>query len=327
MKQFTILGCGVIGLTAAIRLLEQFERPTTIVAKDFPPNTTSDIAAAIWMPFLVEPQNKALNWSKQTFDRYIQEQHNPKTGIYLTELFEFFLEPVADPYWISAIDRFRYATAEEIPTGYRYGFVAEVPIVETPLYMVYLLDRFRELGGELRSSTVNRIEEITHSDSITINCSGLGSRELMNDDQMFPIRGQIARMEKIDSRRSFTIESGPHAICYILPRSNDTIVGGTALRHVWDTAVDAVKSHELIANARFFEHKLREARLLEDIVGLRPGRTEVRLEWTTDLRGFPVIHNYGHGGSGFTLCWGCANAVCDIVRSMEIQETSKKPTG
>ena len=51
-------------------------------------------------------------------------------------------------------------------------------------------------------------------------------------------------------------------------------------------------------------------------VGLRPLRTKgVRLEWDDDLsnEGFRVLHNYGHGGSGITLSWGCAAEVVEIV--------------
>ena len=54
------------------------------------------------------------------------------------------------------------------------------------------------------------------------------------------------------------------------------------------------------------------AEIIEDIVGLRPGRTEVRLEKEL-ISGKTVIHNYGHGGSGVTLSWGCAEEVVEIA--------------
>lgn len=65
--------------------------------------------------------------------------------------------------------------------------------------------------------------------------------------------------------------------------------------------------------------------VLEDWVGLRPGRTSVRLGLEmVSLNGagkedryskpVPVVHNYGHGGSGLTLAWGCAH---DVVQHLK----------
>lgn len=47
---------------------------------------------------------------------------------------------------------------------------------------------------------------------------------------------------------------------------------------------------------------------MADAVGLRPGRREVRLE-AEEMEGGTVIHDYGHGGAGITLSWGCAAEV------------------
>jgi len=41
----------------------------------------------------------------------------------------------------------------------------------------------------------------------------------------------------------------------------------------------------------------------------------VRLERDRLGDGRTVIHDYGHGGSGFTLSWGCASEVLDIAES------------
>lgn len=52
------------------------------------------------------------------------------------------------------------------------------------------------------------------------------------------------------------------------------------------------------------------------MVGLRPGRSEVRLELETEEIGnkqLKIVHNYGHGGCGVTLCVGCAVDATKLV--------------
>lgn len=61
--------------------------------------------------------------------------------------------------------------------------------------------------------------------------------------------------------------------------------------------------------------------LLSLQVGLRPGRPSVRLELETvhlksgsSKASLPVVHNYGHGGAGLTLAWGCAGDAAQLVQ-------------
>ena len=56
---------------------------------------------------------------------------------------------------------------------------------------------------------------------------------------------------------------------------------------------------------------IRVGKVRTERVGLRPYRAEVRLE--RDKKHPRLIHNYGHGGAGFTLCRGCAVEVAGLV--------------
>jgi D-amino-acid oxidase len=58
--------------------------------------------------------------------------------------------------------------------------------------------------------------------------------------------------------------------------------------------------------------EMDRSKIIGGAVGLRPSRNEVRLE-TEDISGRFVVHNYGHGGAGVTLSWGCAEEVVEIV--------------
>ena len=69
---------------------------------------------------------------------------------------------------------------------------------------------------------------------------------------------------------------------------------------------------------------------IADWVGLRPGRPGVRVERTkmkqSSGREMDVIHNYGHGGSGITIFWGCAKDVAKLVGEVQIEQQQRRAT-
>ena len=70
--------------------------------------------------------------------------------------------------------------------------------------------------------------------------------------------------------------------------------------------------------ATAIDPRLRTARILGHRVGLRPARPQVRLEaegTASGGHGCLVVHNYGHGGAGVTLSWGCAREAARLVAS------------
>lgn len=63
------------------------------------------------------------------------------------------------------------------------------------------------------------------------------------------------------------------------------------------------------------EPRLDRLPILEHRVGLRPTRPQIRLESAALPGGTSVIHNYGHGGAGVSLAWGCANEVRALIEA------------
>lgn len=116
---------------------------------------------------------------------------------------------------------------------------------------------------------------------------------------------------------------------YVVPRISDIILGGTAFADN-TTADDEIKQkidgdevqaiiRRCAALAPEFAN-LTPDDILEVKIGLRPVRSDVRLERESPAPGSWLVSNYGHGGAGVTLSWGCAAEVVEMIEAIETHE-------
>ncbi|HEX8246305.1 MAG TPA: FAD-dependent oxidoreductase, partial [Longimicrobium sp.] len=75
-----VLGAGVIGLTAAIRLQEAGWR-VRIWAAEPPERTTSAVAAALWDPYRAGPAALVRAWSERSYAVFERLAADEATGV------------------------------------------------------------------------------------------------------------------------------------------------------------------------------------------------------------------------------------------------------
>ncbi len=308
-----VVGCGVIGLTAAISLREAgFD--AGIVTAELPPSTTSSVAAAVWYPYRAYPEDRVLSWGSRTYEVFEGLSDISESGVLMREGVEISRHKVPDPWWADAVPHVRRCYEDELPPGYRDGHAFFAPIIEMPVYLSYLMKRFAASGGSVQRRTISSLDEVAGEARVVVNCVGLGARDLVDDASMTPIRGQIVRVRNPGLERFILDEENPEGVTYIVPRSNDCILGGTADEGEWDLEPDPGTAEGILSRCTQLEPRLEGAEVLEHRAGLRPGRPEIRLEREESQGGTPVIHDYGHGGSGITLSWGCAEETLRLAQ-------------
>lgn len=313
-QEILVLGVGVSGLSCGILLIKKGYQ-VTIWAKDLPPNTTSNKAAAVWYPYLCFPREKAIPWARTTFE-YLQKEMLgiPKSGCIVRPFTQLFDEVQPEPWWKEAFPgEITRPEKESLPDGYVDGYSIETIVIDTSIYMDYLVDMFKSLGGNIIQEEVKDINEAGDY-KIVINCTGLGSRQLFNDEKVYPVRGQMVKIKNTKFNEVVVDSSGPNDLSLVVPRINDIMLGGTSEENNWNTEINPDDTREILRKAAIIAPKLKNIEVLEESVGLRPARESVRLE-AEKIGNNTIIHNYGHGGAGFTLSWGCAQDVVAIILS------------
>jgi D-amino-acid oxidase len=306
-----VVGAGVSGLTCAILFVEDgFE--TSVFAEESGDRTNSAAAAAIWYPYDVGPGANVVPWALISYGRFLELARVPQTGVSLIELRVFSrLGPIAPPEWAQPFST-RGLTATEIPAVFTSGFSIHVPRIETGKYLAHLASRLRNAGSVVTGPVRFRVlEEVDRDYDLVVNCAGIGARDLVPDAEMEPHRGQVAIVSKIDLPYAVVCDDPP--LMYAIPRSEDCVFGGT-------NEVSENQEPDSAATVRIIQECERVLRssnsiLLRERAGLRPcRRSGVRVAADKLADGRTVIHNYGHGGAGFTLSWGCAQTVLELAR-------------
>lgn len=305
-----VLGAGVSGLSCAIRLLQAgFE--VSIISREDPTDTTSAVAGAIWHPLSSAHDDRLFGWALESGTTFASLLAQQESGVVTIPLLEPLPPGPLAPRWRQLHSDITRADPATLPAGYDSGVHYTTYLIETPIYMAYLRDWFLDLGGVIIPEEVTHFDDLLAPDRLLINCAGVDAGRLLPDPAVVPIRGQVVRLAPQPwIREAFHGHGGPLGFTYIFPRSQDCILGGTQELETYSRDADPATSDAILRRCQEVLPELAGAKILDARVGIRPGRHAVRLE-REERPGGVVIHNYGHGGIGVTLSWGCA---ADVVR-------------
>jgi glycine/D-amino acid oxidase-like deaminating enzyme len=253
-RRFAVLGCGVSGLSTARLLQRRFQNgpgTVTIYAKDLPPDTTSNVAGAWWSPTSVYEEstakfNEQFRRASQISNRAFQLLVGPEYGVRWIDSFE--------------LSRNEFSLQRELPGGndlypahqvhrdpqnyFGFPFVLEYStmLIEPSIYLSALLRDFYIAGGRVVVKEFRNRREIARlPQPVVFNCTGLGSRDLFDDQELEPVRGQIEVLLPQAEVDYAYLSSG-----YMFPRRDGVVLGGTWDHGDWSLAPNAEQANHIL---------------------------------------------------------------------------------
>ncbi|MFI1355838.1 FAD-dependent oxidoreductase [Streptomyces sp. NPDC020898] len=310
-----VVGGGVIGLTTAVVLAESGRR-VRVWAREPAERTTSAVAGALWWPYRIEPEALSGEWALASLAVYAELAERPgETGVRMVEGVQAGLRLDELGVWAARVPGLRETRGGE--GGYaEAGLWARLPLIDMPVHLGWLRERFRAAGGVEEERSVKDLAEVhdLSGADVVVNCTGLGARDLVPDPAVRPVRGQLVVVENPGITTWFTsAEHSAAQTTYFFPQPGGLILGGTAEEDEWSLVPDPVVAEEIVRRCAVVRPEIAGARVIGHRVGLRPVRDVVRLDREVLVGGRVLVHNYGHGGAGITVAWGCAGAAARLA--------------
>jgi D-amino-acid oxidase len=251
--EFAVLGSGVIGLSTA-RLFQRRGFGVTIYTKDTPPNTTSNIAGGWWAPVtLFEPGRQGSTFSAQYVraarfaHRYYQNLTNDYYGVRWLPMYLLGDEPSSDNAFPEIDELFindRKLSADEHPFPVARAERFWSMLIEPPIYLNALLRDYLLAGGKIVMREFQNIPAVLAlKEPAVVNCTGLGARELFNDAELTPVKGQLSFL--IPQPDIDYCTAGPGEL-YMMPRRDGILLGGTHEQGVWNLEPDPIQAARIV---------------------------------------------------------------------------------
>ncbi|MFE0099767.1 NAD(P)/FAD-dependent oxidoreductase [Streptomyces sp. NPDC059009] len=306
-----VVGSGVIGLTTAVVLAEAGRR-VRVWTRAPAERTTSAVAGALWWPYRIEPEARAGEWSLQSLSVYAElASRDAASGVRMVEGVHAGTRLDGLGPWAARVPGLRTATPEECAGP---GLWARLPLLDMPVHLGWLRRRLAAAGGVVEERGIARLDEALAAAPVVVNCSGLGARTLVPDEQVHPVRGQLVVVANPGLTTWFTAaDATSDATTYFFPHGERLLLGGTAEDGDWSTEPDPAVADAIVKRCAAVRPEIAGARILEHRVGLRPARPAVRLEREQTGGDGVLVHNYGHGGGGVTVAWGCAQEAARLA--------------
>lgn len=237
-----------------------------------------------------------------------------------------------------------------------HGWAFDCLFTEWPVYISKLYKWYEKSGGRIIRKKVTGNEISGLEAEVVINCCGIWSADLFEDNEPQLVskghlihlrdaplirnsKGEIPSYNYTAGKEVYADPDGNATDVYFYPRSNGWILGGSRISGTideqgrWQGAEYTGKT--VLIDGLEIPRPIYElnSEIIEQAYGLRPGdfsqmKTKigyryVRSEDSPGLRldssheyGKTIIHNYGHGGAGVTLSWGCAIYVAGMIEDM-----------
>lgn len=362
-----IIGAGISGITTGL-VLQLLGYSTVIYTEeklepeDFylqgDPEFASRYPAASVIPHMVFT-NRLESLFLQSQKIFYRLFENAFEGLTLHKHYEVFEFDRKHPAYLDCMFNVRELEGQnDLPrrssAGRLYGWVFNCFFTDWPVYYPHLSRHYLEAGGEIRKRALSGEDIPELPAEIIINCSGLGSRRLFDDDvphelgrgHLLYVRdapiyrnqdGEVVSYNYTPTPEVYSGQDGDPVDVYWYPRQDGWILGGSRQFGTvdesgrWNGGKFDGETYERngIAYPRQIWDLNRD--ILEQSYGLnlekygdvialkgyryiRSRNNGLRIE-SEEIEDRYVVHNYGHGGAGITLSWGAALEVVRILIS------------
>lgn len=252
-----VIGSGVMGLTTA-RLVQEAGFPARIYTAALPPNTTSAVAGGQVSPFghysedAVTPGwmaqfQSAMAYSWKRFQTLVGDHYGIR---WLPTYEETRREAIPDDWMNPYYPNARLLRRDEHPFPAARVMTFDTMYVETPRFMAWLTEEVLKSGATIRMRRFETLADVAAlPETLVFNCTGIGSRQLVGDDMLTPVRGQLAVLQPQHEVR-YAFAGGPG---YMFPRGDGILLGGTFERGEWDATPQPEDIARIVnSHRRFF---------------------------------------------------------------------------